>query len=142
MPLRLVRPDAPEAAQDSSRPARSSKLARALQGIKLGARAQSSVFAHLFMATLVGVTAAALSCTLTDWCLLLGCIAAVFATELFFSAFDVLIRPLTTADAQAVGAALSMAAGGAMIIRATAALIGALVLGRHMWHFVAPSMGL
>src|SRR5438045_8032033 len=86
-------PDQEELRQEQ-RPRRpwAQKFQDALRGLKFGIRGHSSFFVHFFAAALVILAAAALQCTVIQWCLLLGCIGMVLTTELINSAIETLHR--------------------------------------------------
>ena len=132
----LVLPNLPE--QDEShqtpRPRRpwSQKFRDALRGLKFGIRGHSSFFVHFFAAALVVAVAAAMECTLTQWCLLLLCIGGVFTAELINSAIETLHRGLDAETRERTWKSLDIAAGAVLMASLTAALVGALVLGKRL----------
>ena len=98
-----------------------------VRGVKLGVRGQSSFFVHFFFAALVLAAAVVLRCTLTEWCLLLGCIGMVFTAELFNSAIETLIRNLGEAAPPQTKAVLDIAAAAVLVASLTASVIGIIV---------------
>jgi diacylglycerol kinase len=132
----LVLPNLPE--QDDppqrQRPRRpwSQKFGDALRGLKFGIRGHSSFFVHFFAAALVVLAAAALQCTVTQWCLLLGCIGMVLTAELFNSAIETLHRGFDAETRERTWKALDIAAGAVLMASITAAIVGALVLGKRL----------
>lgn len=104
------------------------KFHAAFRGLKLGVRGHSSFFVHFFFAALVVAAAVVLSCTLTEWCLLLGCIGMVLIAELFNSAIETLFRGLDDATKERTWPALDVAAGAVLLASITASVIGSLVL--------------
>jgi diacylglycerol kinase len=103
------------------------KFATAFRGLWLGVKGHTSFFVHFFMAALVLAAAAALRCEVWQWCVLLGCIAAVLAAELFNSAIETLFRGLDEHTKQQTWPALDVAAGAVLLVSLFAALIGAVV---------------
>src|SRR5262245_20336387 len=98
------------------------KFAAALRGLKLGVRGQSSFFVHFFAAALVLAAAGVLRCELLEWCLLLGCIGAVLAAELFNSAVETLFRGLDEEARQRAWPCLDIAAGAVLLVSGFAVL--------------------
>jgi diacylglycerol kinase len=103
------------------------KFGDAFRGLKLGVRGHSSFFVHFFFAALVLAAAVVLRCTLTEWCLLLGCIGMVFTAELFNSAIETLIRNLGEAAPPQTKAVLDIAAAAVLVASLTASVIGIIV---------------
>jgi len=103
------------------------KFGDAFRGLKLGVRGHSSFFVHFFFAALVLAAAVVLRCTLTEWCLLLGCIGVVFTAELFNSATETLVRGLGDAAGPHPKAVLDIAAAAVLVASITASLIGIIV---------------
>jgi diacylglycerol kinase len=110
------------------------KVADAARGIKLGIRGHSSFFVHFFCAALVVAAAGALQCGIAEWALLIGCIGAVLAAELFNSALEPLFHGLDPATKQRLTGVLDIAAGAVLLAGITAAIIGSLVLGTRLWQ--------
>ncbi len=104
------------------------KFRAAFRGLKFGVRGHSSFAVHFFFTVLVLVTALVLSCTLLEWCLLLGCIGLVLTTELFNSALETLFRGLEPGTRDRAWPCLDIAAGAVLLASATASVIGVLVL--------------
>jgi len=109
-----------------------SKFADAFRGISLGMRGQSSFRVHLVMATAVVLLAAVLRVGLIEWCLLILCIAAVLAAELFNSALERLAREVDRNHNPAVGAALDIASGAVLTAALGSATVGCLIFGRRV----------
>src|SRR5262249_3116438 len=90
--MTVLHPPAPQTNRPESLPQtpegspRREKLRDASRGLKLGIRSHSSFFVHFFFAMLVLATGLALHCSAVEWCLLGGCFAMVFITELCSSA--------------------------------------------------------
>ncbi len=103
------------------------KFAVAFRGLWLGVKGDTSFFVHFFMAALVLAAAAALGCEVWQWCVLLGCIAAVLAAEMFNCAIETLFRGLDEHTKQQAWPALDVASGAVLLVSLFAALIGAIV---------------
>lgn len=95
--------------------------------MKLGVRGHSSFFVHFFIATVVIAAAATLRVKLEHWCILLGCISAVIAAELFNSAIEILCRVIEIERLQNGKAPLDIAAGAVLAVSIGAAVIGAII---------------
>jgi diacylglycerol kinase len=126
----------PEAEADSlrrkeRRPWRD-KFRDALRGVKLGVRGHSSFCVHFFFATLAVAAALALQCTLVEWCLIVLCIGLVVTAELVNSAIETLFHGLDPDARKRMGRPLDIAAGAVLVASLTAAIVGALVLGRRL----------
>ena len=100
----------------------------AFRGIKLGVRGQSSFFVHFFCTALVLVAAGVLRCSLTQWCILLGCIGLVLTAELFNSAIETLFHNLDEETRNRAWPSLDIAAGAVLMESIFAGIIGSLVL--------------
>jgi diacylglycerol kinase len=117
-------------AAEPLRPRRSwrDKFRDTFRGLKLGVRGHSSFSVHFFFTALVLAAAAALRCSLLDWCLLLGCIGLVLTAELFNSAIETLFRGLEREVRDRSFQSLDIAAGAVLLASITAAVIGCLIL--------------
>ena len=109
----------------------SDKLADSLRGIRTGIRGESNFVVHLVMAAAVVLVAALLQVTLTDWCLLVMCIAAVLATEYFNTSLERLAREVDRNHNPNVGAALDMASAAVLVTAIGAAIVGCVVFGHR-----------
>jgi diacylglycerol kinase len=133
-PLGEVHPDQPE-------PRRSwnTKFQDAIRGIKLGIRGHSSFAVHFFFAALVVAAAIVLGCDFIDWCILVGCIGAVFTAELFNSALETLFHGLTDHNKQKGFAPLDIAAGSVLVASIFAAIIGSIVFLHRLAMLLLPN---
>lgn len=127
----------PTASDPDRRPAKPprrwrDKFREAVRGVKLGVRGQTSFYAHFFAAGLVVAAAVALECDRFDWCLLVGCVGAVFTAELFNSCLETLFHALDDATKNRMVGCLDIAAGAVLTASGTAAVIGAIVFGRRV----------
>ena len=100
------------------------KFAEAFFGVTQAIREQSSFRVHLPAGVIVLVLAAILRCTPLEWCLLVTCIAGVFAAEIFNSSLETLFHALDDATKNRMRGCLDQAAAAVLIIS-----IGALVIG-------------
>jgi diacylglycerol kinase len=110
------------------------KFQDAFRGLKLGVRGHSSFFVHFFVAAVVLAAAATFNVDWIGWCILIGCIAAVIAAELFNSAIEVLARVLHLEQHEGGKAPLDIAAGAVLAVSLGAALIGAIVFAVRLWE--------
>ena len=129
MVVSLEPPSSPTTGVQPTRPRRSSrdKFRDAFRGLKWGIRGHSSFAVHFFFTALVLTTAAALRCTVVEWCVLLGCIGMVLTTELFNSAFETLFRGLDEETRERSWHSLDIAAGAVLLASITASFIGCLI---------------
>jgi diacylglycerol kinase len=99
----------------------------------LAVRHERSFRVHLVMAVLVLMLAAVLRCDWLEWCLLVGCIGAVFAAETFNSSLETLFHAQDDAVKNRVSGVLDRAAGAVLLVSLAAAVIGLIVFGRRVW---------
>ncbi|MEX2171038.1 MAG: diacylglycerol kinase family protein [Pirellulales bacterium] len=109
------------------------KFACAFRGIAVGIRAQNSFYVHIPVTA--GAIAAAwwLDVSRIEWCLLVLCIGAVVASEMFNTAIEDLAKAITREQNPHLRDALDAASGAVLIGALTAAGVGALVLVSHFW---------
>jgi diacylglycerol kinase len=108
------------------------KFREAFDGILLGVRGQSSCAVHGIATIAVLGLAIGLRCQLWEWCVLLGCIAAVWSLELVNSAIELLFKGLSVEARDQVYPCLHIAAGAVLVASLFSALIGTLILGRRI----------
>jgi diacylglycerol kinase len=104
-----------------------SKFRDAFRGIKRGVRGHSSFYVHFFFAVLAIVAGLVLECRPIEWCLIAGCIGAVFVAELFNSALETLFHGLDEESKGRIKGCLDIAAGAVLVVALTAVVIGTLV---------------
>jgi diacylglycerol kinase len=109
----------------------SRKFACAFRGIVVGIREQNSFYVHLPVT--VGVIAAAwwLGVSRIEWCLLVLCIGAVVASEMFNTAIEHLARAVSREENPHLRDALDAASGAVLVGALTAAGVGSVVLLGH-----------
>lgn len=107
-----------------------SKFADAIRGVGLAMREERSFRVHLAAAGLVLIAAAGLRCEPVEWCMLVGCIGAVFAAETFNASVETLFHALDDATKARMIGCLDRAAGAVLLTAGTAAVIGAIIFGR------------
>ncbi len=87
-------------------------------------RGQSSFSVHIFVAAVVVAAGVVLGVDLSEWCVLVLCIAIVLCAEMFNSALESLAKAVTDQWDPNVGRALDIGSGAVLI-----AAIGAMVVG-------------
>lgn len=103
------------------------KFQDALSGVVFSVDQQSSYKAHLVFAVLVPVTAFGLQLDLLRWCLLLLCIFAVLAAEMFNTAIETLAKAITRDHNEQIGRALDIASGAVLLSAIGASLVGSVI---------------
>ena len=108
----------------------------AFAGIATLFRTQTHSWIHL--AATVSVVAAGLICAVDrlEWCLLICSIGLVWIAEAINTAVEFTVD-LTSPDVhETAGKAKDVAAGAVLLAASTAAIIGLIVLGPHLWRLV------
>ncbi len=103
------------------------KFHDAFRGLRLGVWGQSSFWAHFAAAAAVVAAAAVIRVGMVEWCLLLLCIAAVLAAEMFNSALESLARAITDEHDPHVRDALDIGSAAVLVASIGAGLVGAVV---------------
>ena len=104
------------------------KFRVAFSGILQAFREQSSFYVHLPAATIVVGLGFFLNLDVVSWCLLLLCIGAVLAAELFNTSLEELSRAITDAPNEHVRTALDVASGAVLLTSLAATMVGLMVL--------------
>jgi diacylglycerol kinase len=103
----------------------SAKFRDAFRGIAAGVRGQSSFRVHLVFAALVAAAGVVLRISRIEWRLVLLCITAVLAAELFNSALERMAKAIDRRRNPELGAALDIASGAVLVTALGAAAVGA-----------------
>ncbi len=103
------------------------KFRRAARGLAWGLRTERNFAVHLVAAAAVVATAIALDTSRLEWCVLVLCIAAVLAAELFNTAIEQLARAVTSEHDDHVRDALDASGGAVLLTTIGAAAAGSLV---------------
>ncbi len=103
------------------------KFAEAFAGTAQALREQSSFRVQVPAALLVAVLAITLDCSPVEWCLLVGCIAGVFAAETFNSSIETLFHALDDATKHRMRGCLDQAAGAVLLLSIGSVAIGAII---------------
>lgn len=110
------------------------KFADAFRGLRVAARANSSLAMHFLVALAVVAAAAALRMDPVQWCVLLLCITGVFAAELFNSAVEALARAVTKQTDPHIRDALDIAAGAVLAACIGSVAVGLVLFGHKLGH--------
>ncbi len=109
----------------------------AWQGFSLALREQRNCRIHLAVALLVIACSLFLQISLVEWCIVLICIGSVISAELFNSAVEKLVDLVSPDWNKKAGEIKDMSAATVLMLAITAAIVGGLIFGRHL--FFAPS---
>lgn len=104
------------------------KAALAAGAVVGAVRSERNFRIHLSAALAVLAAAAVLGASRVEWFLLILCIAAVLAAEMFNTALEHLARAVTPDENNDVRDALDAASGAVLIAAAGAAVVGGVVL--------------
>lgn len=103
------------------------KFGEAFAGTAQALREQSSFRVQVPAALSVLALAVALDCSPVEWCLLVACIAGVFAAETFNSSIETLFHALDDATKNRMRGCLDQAAGAVLWMSASSVAIGAII---------------
>jgi diacylglycerol kinase len=103
------------------------KFHDAFRGMKAGVRGQSSFFVHFFMTAAVIMAAWVLRVILTEWCILLTCIAMVLTAEMFNSALESMAKAITGESDPHLGNSLDIGGGAVLVASIGAAIVGSII---------------
>jgi diacylglycerol kinase len=109
------------------------KFRCSLRGLWVALSRQGSFYVHVVAAVAVIGLAAWLGPTLVEWLLLVLCITAVFAAELFNTALEHLAKAVTREEHPEVRDALDVASGAVLAVSVGAAVVGAAVLAPMLY---------
>jgi diacylglycerol kinase len=113
------------------------KFRDAADGVLHGCRTQESFWVHIFVMISVIAVAAGLRVEPWRWAVLILCIAAVLASELFNSAIEQLVRTLHPHHDASIARALHLAAGAVLVTAIGAVVVGLIVLGPPLLGLLA-----
>jgi diacylglycerol kinase len=105
------------------------KFRDAADGVAHGCRTQESLWVQITCMLAVIAMATVLQIESWRWAVLILCIAAVLASELFNSAIEQLVRVLHPSEHRSIALVLHLAAGGVLVTAIGAVIVGLLVLG-------------
>ncbi|MBD5402104.1 diacylglycerol kinase family protein [bacterium] len=103
----------------------SNTFKNARKGMRLTIKSERNIRVHLFVATLVLISAYCLNFSITKFCILLLTIASVISAEMFNSAIEFSLDAIFhNKYCRMVGMAKDIAAGAVMVVSVTAVMIG------------------
>ena len=108
------------------------KFRDAFRGLKGGVRGQSSFFVHFFFAVLVVVAGAVLGIKLSEWCLLIICIAGVLTAEMFNSALESMAKAITGETDPHLGNSLDIGSAAVLIASIGASIVGLIIFANRL----------
>ena len=104
------------------------KFRNAFRGLRVGARGQTSFYAHFAITLLVFVAATILKVSLIEWCVLLLCMGLVLSAEFMNSSLEVMARAITDGHNDNIRDALDVSSGAVLTASIFAAIVGATIL--------------
>ncbi|HIE99073.1 MAG TPA: diacylglycerol kinase family protein [Planctomycetes bacterium] len=110
----------------------------AFAGIATLFRTQAHSWIHLVATVAVVVVALICAVDRLEWCLLIFSISLVWLAEAINTAVEFTVDLASPEFHETAGKAKDVAAGAVLIAAATAAIIGLIVLGPHLWRLVFP----
>lgn len=106
----------------------SNTFKNARKGMRLSIKSERNIRVHLFIASLVLVTAYCLNFSIVKFCILLLTIAGVISAEMFNSAIEFSLDAIFhNRYCRMVGMAKDIAAGAVMLVTISAVMIGVLL---------------
>ncbi len=100
------------------------KFRSAFRGLKRGIRGESNFFFHLFAAAITVSAAVVFNVSVIEWCLVVVCITAVMAAEMFNTAIESLAKAVSRQVDPRIADALDIAAGAVSLVGLGAAIVG------------------
>ena len=107
------------------------KFRSAFRGLGRGLRQERNFRVHGLIAAAVVVAGYLLGVSSWQWCLLVLCICAVLAAELFNTALEMLARTITRDYHADIEDALDISSAAVLIAACGAAIVGAAILGQR-----------
>jgi diacylglycerol kinase len=107
------------------------KFADAFRGLREGVRGGTSFRIHALIAAAVVIAAAALRMNPLEWCILLLCIAGVFAAELFNTALEAIAQAITRETNSHIRDALDIAAAAVLTAALGSVAVGLVLFGHR-----------
>ena len=112
-------------------------LRYAWRGLSLALREQRNCRIHLAVASLVIASSLFLQISLVEWCIVSICIGSVISAELFNSSVEKWVDLVSPDWNKKAGEIKDMSAAAVLMLAITAAIIGGLIFGKHL--FFGPS---
>ena len=128
----LHRPDSKPSLPIRRRAVWHQRLIDAEGGMRLGLRSSSTLYVHLFAATIVCAVGTVLSLAFLEWLLILGCLAVVVAAELFNLAVGNLVQAASSVDERTRRNVLRIATAATLTVVFGALLITGAILVRQL----------
>lgn len=105
----------------------SAKFADAFRGIALGVRSEVSFAVHFAVAAAVIAAGVWLGVSAAEWSLLVLCISAVLAAEMFNSSVEQLAKAVDAKHNRLLGNALDLASGAVLVAALGSATVGLVI---------------
>ena len=115
------------------------KFSNAFRGLWVGIKGQNSFVVYLPATAAVIAAAVSLGCGVTEWGLLLLCIAGVWVAELFNSSIESVARAVSSEQDPHLADALDVASGAVLAAVFGAVLVGTLILGNRLLPLILPA---
>lgn len=112
----------------------------AARGIRLMLRSQHNAWLHAIASCLVLMVGGLCVLTAGEWCWIILAIMAVWTAEALNTALEFLADVASPEFHPLVGHAKDVAAGGVLISALGSAIIGVLVLGPHVLHWIQSAL--
>jgi undecaprenol kinase len=113
------------------------RLIEAEGGYRLGLRANSILYVHLFAASILTVSGGVLGLSLRDWLLISLCVAAVIAAELFNAAFQTVATHLESQAPLVTRQAARLATAATLTTVLAAWAVSLTIIAQEMWRLFA-----
>jgi len=110
------------------------KFGRAIHGMAVGIRSESSFAVHFFAAAVVLVAGGMLRMCVAEWAVLLLSITIVMTAELFNSALERMARAVSKEHNPHLADALDTSSGAVLAAAVGAAVVGTLVFLNRLWE--------
>ena len=109
-----------------------SRLGYAFRGVVAAFRLDQAFVEHLICAALVVAAAIVLRVHLVEACLLVLCVAAVVAAEMFNTALEQLVKAVHPEQNPLLGKSLDISAGCVLVASLGAAIVGAVIFAYRL----------
>jgi diacylglycerol kinase (ATP) len=117
--------------------ARAKSFGYAIRGIRVMLVSQPNAWIHAVATLLVCALGLVLGLSAAEWCWLVLAMAAVWTAEAMNTAVECLTDLVSPTFHPLAGKAKDLAAGGVLIAALASIAIGLLVLGPHVWSWIA-----
>jgi diacylglycerol kinase len=103
------------------------KFRDAFRGMKRGIRGESNFFFHMFAAAVTVSASVVFKISAIEWCVVILCITAVFAAEMFNTAIEALAKAVSRQYNPRIADALDIAAAGVSVVGVGAVIVGGVI---------------